>query len=138
MPSSSHEIVREPYLRLVASLFEVSDVKSPEICALPSEIRLTKFGAEITRPSSTIANRCSVPAIWVDRSVKTSLPSPPRLRLTTQLTSPCGMPASADLRSVPSTAAGESRYLVAASSSAPQVTSQVVGSSSTGSVVGQL
>src|SRR3954464_478298 len=129
VPSFSNEIGNAPNFRLVARLFAEDEVKSPEIWALPSEIRLLKTGAEITRPSSTIAKRCSEPAIEVERSVKTPLPSPPRLRSTTQLTSPCGMPAEADFRSGPSMTAGESRYFVAASSPAPHVTSQVSGSS---------
>ena len=59
-------------------------------------------------------------------------------RSTCQATWFCGTPALALVRSVPSTAAGERRYLVAASSSVPQVTSHVSASSWTGLSEGQL
>ena len=45
-------------------------------------------------------------------SAKVSVPSPLKSSETTQLTSFCGMPAEASSRSVPSTIATDSRYLM--------------------------
>src|SRR6476659_719434 len=138
VPPFSNAIGRAPYRRLVARLLALASVKLPLIWASPFGITPSNVGAEMTAPSRTTANCWFEPAIDRDRSAKTCLPSPPRLRSTCQLTPFCGMPALAFFRSVPSIAAGESRYLVVASLPTPQVTRGLVGSSSTTLRDGQL
>src|SRR6476661_2055585 len=138
VPPFSKAIGRAPYRRLVARLLALDSVKLPLICALPFGITPLNVGAEMTLPSRTTANCSCEPAIARERSAKTCLPSPPRVRSTCHWTWPCGMPALALCRSVPSIAAGDRRYLVPASLPVPQVTSGLVASSSTGLFDGQL
>src|SRR6478672_11750865 len=126
VPPCSKAIGRAPYRRLVARLLALDSVKLPLICALPFGITPLNVGAEMTLPSRTTANCSCEPAIARERSAKTCLPSPPRVRSTCHWTWPCGMPALALCRSVPSIAAGERRYLVPASLPVPQVTSGLV------------
>ena len=55
-----------PALRSVAKLLALSTVKLPVICPLPPVIGVWITGAEITRPSSTMAKR--LPMLRVDTS----------------------------------------------------------------------
>ena len=59
--SVSNGIGSAPYFRLVARLSASASVKLPVIWALPSVISAFMIGAEMTSPSSTIANCRSVP-----------------------------------------------------------------------------
>jgi hypothetical protein len=109
--SFSNAIGRAPNWRLVARLWADSSVKLPLICASPFGMTPSMVGAEITWPSRTTANCFWVPTRRREISSKTSSPSPPIVRLTTQLAAFSGMPADADSRSVPSIADAERRYL---------------------------
>src|SRR6478736_636830 len=95
VPPCSKAIGRAPYRRLVARLLALDSVKLPLICALPFGITPLNVGAEMTLPSRTTANCSCEPAMARERSAKTCLPSPPRVRSTCHCTWPCGMPAQA-------------------------------------------
>ena len=119
-------------------------MKFPLIWAWPLVIRPSMVGAEITSPSRTIANCCSVPTSAREMAVKASWPSPPTSRFTTQLTSFWGTPALAESRSDPLITERDNRYFVAGrSSSVPglfsagsQAISGLLGSSTVGTVTG--
>src|SRR4051794_6328929 len=136
--SSANAIGSDPYLRLVARFLAEVSVKLPLIWASPLGMTPVKPGLESTRPSSTTAKLWSVETMARERSAKTLRPSPPIERFTCQATLWVGTPAEASVRSVPSIAAGERRYFVAALSPVPQVTRYLFGSSTTGFLGGQL
>src|SRR4029079_3567498 len=102
----------------------------------PLGITPLTVGAEITLPSSTIANCFCCPGsglVWVAMARETSgkvlRAAPPKVRLTTHCTWFCGMPASAFFSWVPSMREADSRYLLPSWS---QVTSGCDLLSSTG------
>ena len=129
----SKVIGRAPYFRLVARLFASVSVKFPLIWDVPSAITDSKYGAEMTLPSSTIAKVFDwSPAIACESVRWTSAPWLFSWMPTFHWTCPWLEPgafAVAEEISVPSIRAGDSRYFCPWAS---QVTSGIVGSSTTG------
>ncbi len=116
-----------PYFRLLARVCASVCEKLPLISAWPFGITPLTVGAEITLPSSTIANCfcCPVSAlVWLAicrvTSAKILRAVLSKVRLTTHWTWFCGMPASALFSWVPSIRAEDSSSLLPSSS---QVTS---------------
>jgi hypothetical protein len=71
-----------PNFRLVARLCAWASSKSPVICASPLWIRASIVGAEITTPSSTMANCRSVPNSASEIRPNSSEPGPLNRRVT--------------------------------------------------------
>src|SRR5690242_419540 len=126
-------IGRAPYFRLVARLLASDSLKLPVICEVPSEMTDSKKGAEITWPSRTIANVFDwSPAIACESLRWMSAPWLFIWSPTVHWTWPCDEPgafAEAEVMSVPSICAGESRYFWPWSS---HVTIGMLGSPTTG------
>src|SRR3954454_18949707 len=137
--SLSKLIGRAPYFRLVARLLASDSVKFPVIWEVPSAITDSKYGAEMTWPSRTMANVLDwSPAIACDSLRWMSAPWLFSWIPTVHWTWPCVLPGAFAVAceiSLPSIRAGDSRNFWPWSS---QVTIGMVGSSTTGFVEGHV
>ena len=122
-----------PYFSTLASSVALCWLKLPSIWARPPGIAALTDGAEMTTPSSTMANRfCGSPLAASARvaSSKGAAPSALNSRSTTQATSLAGTPAEAVVSWSPSIRVGLSRYFSVPASS--QANSGWSATSSTG------